>query len=187
MKDNPRAEHPRTDPSTLPLAVAPDGYRHHVGRTWHQRGEECIGFAPAAIANSSRRRELDDPRLPSVSRRMLYEVAQLHDDADFQQGSTLRGALKGWSRTGVARDELWPCDPTTSSVPCTGTPRSRDCSTPATGHCSATVASPGSTSRASRTRWHRAMRSRKRCIASMTTAVPTDPLAYAKVLRRQKP
>jgi hypothetical protein len=42
---------------------------------------------------------------------MLYEVAQLHDDADFQEGSTLRGALKGWSRTGVARDSLWPYDP----------------------------------------------------------------------------
>ena len=42
---------------------------------------------------------------------MLYEVAQLHDDADFQEGSTLRGALKGWSRTGVARDEVWPYDP----------------------------------------------------------------------------
>ena len=37
---------------------------------------------------------------------MLYEVAQLHDGEDFQEGSTLRGALEGWSRTGVALDDL---------------------------------------------------------------------------------
>jgi hypothetical protein len=42
---------------------------------------------------------------------MLYEVAQLHDGEEFQEGSTLRGALKGWSRTGVASDDLWPYDP----------------------------------------------------------------------------
>jgi hypothetical protein len=99
------------DPAALPLAVGPDDYRRYVGETWHQRGEECTGFALAAIANYARRRNLDDPALPSVSRRMLYEVAQLHDDEEFQEGSTLRGALKGWSRTGVARDAIWPYDP----------------------------------------------------------------------------
>ncbi len=99
------------DPAALPLTVGPDDYRRYVGDTWHQRGEECTGFALAAIANYSRRRWLGDPALPSVSRRMLYEVAQLHDDEEFQEGSTLRGALKGWSRTGVALDELWPYDP----------------------------------------------------------------------------
>jgi hypothetical protein len=99
------------DPAALPLAVSPDHYRRYVGETWHQRGEECTGFALAAIANYVRRRELDDPALPSVSRRMLYEVAQLHDGEEFQEGSTLRGALKGWTRTGVARDDLWPYDP----------------------------------------------------------------------------
>jgi hypothetical protein len=99
------------DPAELPLAVTPDEYRRYVGTTWHQRGEECTGFALAAIANYSRRRQLGDPELPSVSRRMLYEVAQIHDGEDFQEGSTLRGALKGWSRTGVARDDLWPYDP----------------------------------------------------------------------------
>jgi hypothetical protein len=99
------------DPVELPVAVAPDEYRRYVGTTWHQRGEECTGFALAAIANYSRRRHLGDPGLASVSRRMLYEVAQIHDDEDFQEGSTLRGALKGWSRTGVALDDLWPYDP----------------------------------------------------------------------------
>ena len=101
----------RFDPAALPLAVAPDHYQRYVGETWHQRGEECTGFALAAIANYWRRRALDDPTLPSVSRRMLYEVAQLHDGEEFEEGSTLRGALKGWNRTGVATDAMWPYDP----------------------------------------------------------------------------
>ena len=45
---------------------------------------------------------------------MLYEMAQRYDGntgKSWEETSTLRGALKGWSRTGAARDELWPYDP----------------------------------------------------------------------------
>ena len=94
-----------------PARFGPALYQRYVRETWHQRGEECTGFALAAIANYHLRRSLDDPTAQSVSRRMLYESAQLHDDADFDEGSTLRGALKGWQRTGVAIDELWPYAP----------------------------------------------------------------------------
>jgi hypothetical protein len=59
------------DEAALPLTVVPDGYRRYVGETWRQRAEECTGFALAAIANYSRRRDLDVPDLPSVGRRML--------------------------------------------------------------------------------------------------------------------
>lgn len=95
----------------LPERVGYQRYQDLVGVTWHQRGLECTGFALAAIANYHIRRALDDPAAPSVSRRMLYEIAQLHDGEEFVEGSTLRGALKGWHHTGVARDELWPYDP----------------------------------------------------------------------------
>lgn len=95
----------------LPEQVGYQRYQDLVGVTWHQRGLECTGFALAAIANYHFRRALDDPATPSVSRRMLYEIAQLHDGEEFAEGSTLRGALKGWHHTGVARDELWPYDP----------------------------------------------------------------------------
>jgi hypothetical protein len=98
-------------PNDLPAQVGIDHYRHHADVTWHQRGEECTGFALAAIANYELRRRLADPALPSVSRRMLYEVAQLHDGEDFDEGSTLRGALKGWRLTGVTLDWLWPYAP----------------------------------------------------------------------------
>ncbi len=96
--------------ATRPAAVSPREYQHYVGTTWHQRGQECAGFALAAIANFHLRRHRDDPTLPSVSRRMMYEVAQMYDHESFESGSTLRGALKGWSRTGVALDEQWPYD-----------------------------------------------------------------------------
>lgn len=102
---------PTDDSVEVPDRVDPADYQRLVGVTWHQRGEECTGFALAAIANYRIRRHHDDPALPSVSRRMLYESAQLHDDEDFEEGSTVRGALRGWRRTGVALDDLWPYDP----------------------------------------------------------------------------
>lgn len=98
-------------PADVPAQVTGDRYRQHADVTWHQRGEECTGFALAAIANYEFRRRLADPVLQSVSRRMLYEVGQIHDGEDFDEGSTLRGALKGWRLTGVTLDELWPYDP----------------------------------------------------------------------------
>jgi Papain family cysteine protease len=94
-----------------PAAVGYQDYQRYVGTTWHQRGEECTGFALAAIANFLVRRHYDDPDLPSVSRRMMYEVAQMYDHEVWREGSTCRAALKGWSRTGAALDELWPYDP----------------------------------------------------------------------------
>ncbi|HYN34414.1 MAG TPA: C1 family peptidase [Ilumatobacteraceae bacterium] len=102
---------PADDSVDVPDRVDPADYQRLVGVTWHQRGEECTGFALAAIANYRIRRHHDDPELPSVSRRMLYESAQLHDNEDFEEGSTARGALRGWRRTGVALDNLWPYDP----------------------------------------------------------------------------
>ena len=103
------------EPTRTGVAPPPEVSRHDyqrlVGVTWHQRGQECSGFALAAIANFRIRRHHDDPALPSVSRRMLYEVAQIHDGEDLEEGSTLRGALRGWQRTGAALDTLWPYDP----------------------------------------------------------------------------
>lgn len=95
----------------LPPAVSHETYQRYVGQTWHQRGQECTGFALAALANYTIRRRLDDPEYPSVSRRMLYEMAQFYDGEAYAEGSTLRGALKGWRRVGAARDDLWPYVP----------------------------------------------------------------------------
>ncbi len=43
----------------------------------------------------------------AVSRRMLYEMAQKYDREAYEEGSTLRGALRGWNALGVAAERAW--------------------------------------------------------------------------------
>lgn len=108
------------------IAAAPPevGYATYKARAepaWHQRGEECTGFALAAIANYHLRKDISDEKWEqlsaqertqhSASRRMLYEMAQIFDGENYVEGSTLRGALKGWRKVGVAADPVWPYAP----------------------------------------------------------------------------
>ena len=122
-----------------------EDFRELTDTSWHQRGEECTGFALAAIADyhlrtryiESRARAdrkhnkgagpdeyrtpltaADWTRIPhrdreklTVSRRMMYEMAQIYDRETWRTGSTLRGALKGWRDSGVAAATAWPYEP----------------------------------------------------------------------------
>ena len=99
------------DRADRPRRVGPEPYQRLADESWHQRGQECTGFALAALANYLTRRQLDDRSAASVSRRMLYEMAQRYDGQTGPETSTLRGALRGWSRSGAARDALWPYHP----------------------------------------------------------------------------
>ncbi len=73
-----------------------------------QGGEgACTGFALAAVINllraQARRRSV-------VSPRMLYEMAKRHDEwrgFDYE-GSSCRGAIKGWYNMGVCLESTWP-------------------------------------------------------------------------------
>jgi hypothetical protein len=76
----------------------------------------CTGFGLAAVIDylffvGAYRR---DGKPPVKSRRsspaMLYELARLYDEwpGEDYTGSSCRGALKGWHRHGVCRDDLWP-------------------------------------------------------------------------------
>lgn len=112
--DEPDLFYEGSDGAERPSTIDYEEYRRYVGETWHQRGQECTGFALAAIVNFLTRKQLVDEHAPSVSRRMLYEMAQRYDGntgKSWDETSTLRGALKGWSRAGAARDDLWPYDP----------------------------------------------------------------------------
>jgi hypothetical protein len=69
----------------------------------------CTGFALAAVINFLLARQ-GSPR--RVSPRMLYELARRYDEwpGEWYEGSSARGAMKGWVRHGVAERGLWPDD-----------------------------------------------------------------------------
>ncbi|MDH5499840.1 MAG: peptidase C1, partial [Gammaproteobacteria bacterium] len=73
------------------------------------QGEEgsCTGFALAAVINLLRQQS---KQRGFVSPRMLYEMAKRHDEwPGFKyEGSSCRGAIKGWYNMGVCRDAKWP-------------------------------------------------------------------------------
>ncbi len=74
----------------------------------------CTGFGLACVANylfwvRHVQEGTGTPFLP-VSPRMLYELARRYDEwpgTDYE-GSSCRGALKGWHKHGVCSNEVWP-------------------------------------------------------------------------------
>jgi hypothetical protein len=74
----------------------------------------CTGFGLACVIHYLLfRRRLDTGgrrALVPVSARMLYHLARFYDEwpGEDYDGSSCRGALKGWHRHGVCADALWP-------------------------------------------------------------------------------
>lgn len=76
----------------------------------------CTGFGLAGVVNyllwgrrtQTKHRARTAPA--SVSARMLYELARRYDEwsGDDYDGSSCRGALKGWHRHGVCSEPMWP-------------------------------------------------------------------------------
>lgn len=74
----------------------------------------CTGFGLTCVANYLRwiRHVESRSKAPfvSVSPRMFYELARRYDEwpgVDYE-GSSCRGALKGWNKHGVCAETLWP-------------------------------------------------------------------------------
>lgn len=68
----------------------------------------CTGFALASVVHHLQRRR--EPKAKPVSPWMIYSMARRYDEfpgAAADTGSSLRGAMKGWYKHGVCRDELW--------------------------------------------------------------------------------
>ncbi|WP_447984703.1 C1 family peptidase [Nitrospira sp. Nam74] len=67
----------------------------------------CTGFALAAVINYLLHQRRTMRR---VSPRMLYELARRYDEwpGERYEGSSARGAMKGWERHGVCTRDLWP-------------------------------------------------------------------------------
>jgi hypothetical protein len=79
------------------------------------QGEEgaCTGFGLAAVVNflhHNQRGAAQLERSVGASARMLYEMARRYDEWDGMdyEGSSIRGAMKGWHKHGVCRESLWP-------------------------------------------------------------------------------
>ena len=97
-------------PALIPLAdrLIPDPQRIRI----LDQGQEgaCTGFGLAGIINYlNAGRGVDTP----VSTRMLYEMAKRHDrwPGEDYDGSSVRGAMKGWHKNGVCTERDWPYDP----------------------------------------------------------------------------
>ncbi|HWP60889.1 MAG TPA: C1 family peptidase [Candidatus Acidoferrales bacterium] len=72
----------------------------------------CTGFGLAAVINFLlwKRSDCQMKEDERVSPRMLYHLARFYDEwpGEDYEGSSCRGALKGWQRHGVCTEKLWP-------------------------------------------------------------------------------
>lgn len=70
----------------------------------------CTGFGLATVANYLLRKRREAPDETQVSPRMLYEMAKRYDEwpGEDYEGSSARGAMKGWHKHGVASETIWP-------------------------------------------------------------------------------
>ena len=75
----------------------------------------CVGFGLATVINVDqilhyKRRPVREKKPEQVSYRMLYEMARRYDEwrGENYEGTSLRGAMKGWHKHGVASIEMWP-------------------------------------------------------------------------------
>ena len=80
--------------------------------TIRDQGKEgaCTGFGLAATINFlNKMKNIDEP----VSERMLYEMARQHDrwPGEAYEGSSARGAMKGWHKNGVCPERDWKYRP----------------------------------------------------------------------------
>lgn len=72
----------------------------------------CVGFALATVINISMRARGENRRsgrFNQVSARMLYEIAKRYDEwkGEHYDGTSPRGAMKGWHHHGVASEKVW--------------------------------------------------------------------------------
>jgi hypothetical protein len=73
----------------------------------------CTGFGLAAVIHCLERKQHGGADTTLVSPRMIYEMAKRYDKdpGTAYEGSTARGALKGWHKHGVCAWGLWPYRP----------------------------------------------------------------------------
>ncbi|HOC43224.1 MAG TPA: C1 family peptidase [Thermoanaerobaculales bacterium] len=73
----------------------------------------CTGFGLATVVHSLLRRRRVEQDCDAVSPRMLYEMARRYDEWEGEDydGSSARGAMKGWHKHGICSDAVAPYAP----------------------------------------------------------------------------
>lgn len=78
------------------------------------QGQEgaCTGFGLATVAHYLLRTRRSAASRVAVSPRMFYEMARRYDEwpGEDYEGSSARGAMKGWQKHGVCGEDHWPYD-----------------------------------------------------------------------------
>jgi hypothetical protein len=126
LRDRPYTPRLGNLPERFPTDAAVEAWlpKYTQAGLVRDQGEDgaCTGFGLAAVVNYLLfTQHIVDPARPmrSVSPAMLYQLARLYDEwpGEDYEGSSCRGALKGWQRHGVCRDELWPYSATKHIAP----------------------------------------------------------------------
>jgi hypothetical protein len=98
----------------VPPYVALDAYQaQNIPILDQGREGACTGFGLATVCHYLLQTRAVDPNQVEVSPRMLYEMAKRYDEwpGEAYEGSSARGAMKGWHKHGVCSAETWPYDP----------------------------------------------------------------------------
>ncbi len=124
LRDRPYLPRPRSLPEIYPANA---DIAHYMGAYTHSglilnQGQEgaCTGFGLACVINYLRWRAAAMPaKLMPVSPRMLYHFARRYDEYEGEnyEGSSCRGALKGWYHNGVCLAATWPYLPGLNTQP----------------------------------------------------------------------
>jgi hypothetical protein len=105
-KDTPDIRDRYYEPALIQLEPGMD---NRSGAVILDQGEEgaCTGFGLAAVINQL---NFKMKLKLKVSPRMLYEMAKKHDEwpGEDYDGSSCRGAIRGWKNMGVCTEEDWP-------------------------------------------------------------------------------
>jgi hypothetical protein len=95
----------------VPNEIQLNAFRRYNVPVLDQGGEgACTGFGLAGVANYLLSIREQDPEVEPVSPRMLYEMAKRYDEWEGEgyEGSSARGAMKGWHKHGVCTEKAWP-------------------------------------------------------------------------------
>jgi hypothetical protein len=94
----------------VPTTLALDSFRALAVPILDQ-GQEgaCTGFGLSTVAHYLLRKRHPVAELSTVSAYMFYDLARRYDEwgGEAYEGSSCRGAIKGWYKHGVCADTLW--------------------------------------------------------------------------------